>query len=433
MKKIPALFIYTLLIIGCISCGRSTITDVKDYGRYLQPGHSNAALQLIDTDLLFWNTRLEQMPGDIISSSRIAGLLSRRFSYSGDIREVKEADSIYRSVNVINRVNSSATYRALAANCVIQHQFQQAKMYIDSAMRLGDDKYLTILMQFDVWMELGRYYEARWALNSLADKKSFEYLIREAKYKDHVEGDLDAAIQLMEQAFEEVKNNPALWLWTKSNLGDMYGHANRFRDSYRSYLDVLAKDPHYYHALKGIAWLAFSHDKDVAGAKRIVLYLQQQHPVPDYDLLLAEFAEFEGDDIAKDRYLQTYMSATQNPLYGGMYNKYTFGLLIDDLHNPERALHIAQREVSNRPTPEAYCWLSWAYCQNGDSQQGMQTARHYVENKCFEPGAAYYLGLIYKAGGNTVIAKKYLKAAKESSFELGPVVSKHIDQLLANL
>jgi tetratricopeptide (TPR) repeat protein len=288
-------------------------------------------------------------------------------------------------------------------------------------------------MQFDVMMELGKYYAARKALNSLTDKKSFEYLIREAKYKDHAEGNLDEAIRLMEQAFEVVKSNPVGWLWTKSNLGDMYGHANRFSESYQCYLEVLAKDPHYYHALKGIAWLAFSHDRDAEQAKEILLFLKQQHPVPDYDLLLAEIASFQGDKIANTRHLSNYLSATQNALYGGMYNKYTFSLQSGELNNPQRALQIAQQEVHNRPTPEAFSWLAWAYCQNGDVNKAMQTARYFVENKCFEPNAQYYLGMIYKAGGNEAAARKYLKAAKESAYELGPAVSEHVDQLLANL
>lgn len=41
-------------------------------------------------------------------------------------------------------------------------------------------------MEFDVAMESGNRYLARKALNSLAVKNSFDYLIREAKYKDHV-------------------------------------------------------------------------------------------------------------------------------------------------------------------------------------------------------------------------------------------------------
>jgi hypothetical protein len=63
----------------------------------------------------------------------------------------------------------------------------------------------------------------------------------------------------------------------------------------------------------------------------------------------------------------------------------------------------------------------------------MQTARLYVANKCFEPDALFYLGKIYQAGGQKSIARKYLKAAQKSSYELGPVVSKQITEILRAL
>lgn len=435
MNKLFIHIIYLSFIFLFVACHQSPITRISDYEQYLQLNR-NSGLQFIDGELTFWSSRLQKMPGDIISSSKIAGLLTRRFSYSGDIREIKKADSLYKAVNLLNHINSSSTYRSLAANCITQHQFMQAEKYIDSALRLGDDKFLTVLMEFDVTMELGEYSRARRALNSLADKTSFEYLIRKAKYADHVEGNLDGAngaISLMEEAYEKEKNNPALYLWIKSNLGDMYGHANRFRESYQCYLDVLKRDPNYYHALKGIAWLAFSHDKDVTHAKQILHYLQMKHPVPDYELMLSEIANYENDSAGKEQHLQNYLSATHNVLYGGMYNKYSFHLESGELDNARKAFEIARQEVYNRPTPESYSWLAYAYCKNGDIPKATEIARVYVENKCFEPDAKYYLGMIYQRAGNYSKARKYLLTAKESSFELGPVIARHIDHLLDKL
>jgi tetratricopeptide (TPR) repeat protein len=432
MKKI----FYSLLIGMFIitSCQQQRITHPEDYATYLQE-QPNTHLQQLDTEMVFWKNKLASAPGDIISENKIASLLTRRFAYSGDITEIHKVDSLYLQVNHLNHTTSSGTFRSLAANCITQHRFQQAQLYIDSALVLGDDKYQTVLMEFDIAMELGNRYRARKALNSLADKTSFEYLIREAKYKDHAEGDQDAAIALMEKAYDKIKDNPspALYLWIKSNLGDFYGHANRYRESYQCYLDVLAKDPHYYHALKGIAWLAFSHDKDVANARKIVAYLQQQHPVPDYELLLSQMAAAGQDSMDCKQHIDKFIAATNDKLYGGMYNKYLFAIEADELNDAGRCLEIAQQGVAHRPTPEAFSWLAWAYCRNGNVKQAMETARLYVANKCFEPDALYYMGKIYQAGGQTAMAKKYLKAARVSAYELGPVVSNRINESLKTL
>src|SRR5581483_4547546 len=303
-----------ILLVTLYSCHQQPVTNPKDYAAYLTIS-TNQQLQRIDTEMDFWKKRLAHAPGDMVAESKIASLLTRRFAYSGSMTEIHTADSLLQQVNKLNRTSSSGTFRSLAANCITQHRFLQAQQYIDTALALGDNKYVTVLMEFDVAMELGNRYRARKALNSLADKNSFEYLIRAAKYKDHAEGNLSEAIVLMEKALATIKDNPspALYLWTESNLGDLYGHANRYAASYQCYLNVLQKDPSYYHALKGIAWLVFSHDKDVANARKIVAYLQQRHPVSDYELLLLQMSDWEHNTAAKQEHTGKFMALTHNP------------------------------------------------------------------------------------------------------------------------
>jgi tetratricopeptide (TPR) repeat protein len=438
MNRIVALVTATIFIFLQFSCkylpGGKKIVQSDDYKKYLQSDKTNKSLHKIDEEIDFWNKRLEKTPDDIISQTKIAGLLTSRFQYSGNIKEIIKADSLYKIANQLNKVNSSGTYRSLATNCITRHQFQKAKLYVDSALKLGDDKYVTLLIQFDVAMELGDYRLAKQLLQELGNKNRFEYLIREAKYKDHVEGNLDEAIILMERAFEKIKetNNVSLYCWTKSNLGDLYSHANQFKQAYQSYLNVLAIDPAYYHCLKGIAWLAFSHDKNTTEAKLILKYLKEQHPVPDYDLLLAEIADYEYDTIAMKQYLSLYTSATQNGDYGDMYNKYNFNLAADEFSNYDEAFAIAQTEVNNRPTPESYHQLAWIYFKKGDLKKANEISNTYVINRCFEPEVLYRTAIIYQNNGKTKKAIELMNMANESAFELGPAISKKIDIALKN-
>jgi len=429
----------TLLFSLISSCSLFTqndkITNLKDYEQYLQPGKEKVQLKKIDSEIAFWQKRFSSSSDDIVARTKIASLFTQRFSYSGNIHEIHQADSIYQLVNHLNRKNSSGTFRSLAANCITQHKFLQAQLYIDSALNLGDDKYQTVLMEFDVALELGNKIRATKALNTLTDINDFSYLIRESKYKDHVEGDLNEAILIMEQAWEKIKdgNNNSIKLWTKSNLGDLYGHANRYKESYQCYLEVLAKDPEYYHALKGIAWLAFSKDKNINEAKHIIHYLRQQHPVPDYDLLLSEIASYENKPMEKLNWEQQFIKKISNVMYGDMYNKYLFNLQANELNDPKAALTLAQKETGNRRTGEAFSWLAWAYLKNGQKEKALKTAQYYVEEKCFEPDAVYYLGKIYLANGDNKKAKKYLEEAYESSYELGPSAKNEIKEVLKQL
>ncbi len=413
--------------------GNIKVTDEKDYAAYLRnDGTSAGGLQFIDAELAFWMQRLQKNPGDIVSELKIAKLFASRYHYSGNIAEIKKSDSIYKNANLLQSKTGSSVYRSLAANCVTQHRFKQAQLYLDSALAMGDDKVLSLQQQFDVALELGDVSLAKGILYKTGGKNDFSYLIRKAKFSDHAEGNLDEAITTMETALAKVieMDNKELYCWAKTNLGDMYSHANRYSDAYRCYTDVLKKDDHYYHALKGIAWLAFSHDKNTTAAKKILTWLQQHHPVPDYELMLAQIAASENDTAAEKMHTSKFIAEVQRPEYGDMYNKYLFYLYSDQLSNPEMAMKIAQTEVNNRPTGESYNFLCWAYYKNGDLAKALETAKQHVENKCFEPDAVYHLGVLYKAAGDAAKANQYLKDAVESSFELGPWYAEQIKAAL---
>ena len=431
MKKHILLYLISALLLSCTSNER--ITNPADYNVYLQNNGRENKLTSIDAEIDFWKARLQKVHDDFVSRSKLAGLLEKRFVYSGNVTELLQADSIYRLVNQIQSKNSSGTFRSLAANSIKLHKFKQAQKYIDSALALGDDRYLSLLIQFDIAIELGNRYKAKEVLARLGNKNGFDYLIRAAKYADHVDGDLDEAIGLMERAVKEVESNESLCLWAKANLGDMYGHANRLSESYQCYLHVLSKDPQYYHAIKGIAWLAFSGDKNPGEAKRIIFSLRKLHDIPDYILLLSETAAFENNEKERDQYIAEFFSVVTSASYGDMYNKYIFSLQSDVFNHADQALSIAKKEIDNRPNAEAYSWLAWAHFRQGNMKEAIRIARAKVENKSFDPEVLYRIGIIYKNSGEKNKAKLYLNHAMSSGYELGPLTEKDIAKALQTL
>ena len=400
-----------------------TVTKASDYDKYMHISSTDSmrSLQRIKTDMDFWMQRLKKDPEDAVAKASLAGLYSVRFKTVGDISDIHTSDSLYLVANPLFKINSSSLYRSLATNCITQHKFLQAQLYLDTALSMGDDLYFTYLMRCDVAMELGDLYMAEQALKHIADKNSFDYLIREVKLLDH-KGDLDVAVKKMESATQKAveSKKDVLFLWAKTNLADMYGHANRFRESYQCYLDVLEKSPEYLYALKGIAWLAFSHDKNTAEAKRILNYLTALHPVPDYDLLLAEIAAYENDGSAAKNLQTRFITTVSDSLYGDMYNKYIFYLMIDVDKDFGKALKIAQEEVNNRPTSQSYDLLAWAYYNMGRKEESFKIAKTFVEDRNYEPDALYHLGVIYAHNGDLKKAKHFIREAESSAFELGP-------------
>jgi tetratricopeptide (TPR) repeat protein len=208
----------------------------------------------------------------------------------------------------------------------------------------------------------------------------------------------------------------------------MYGHDGQIRKSYQTYLRALENDPADMHALKGIAWIAFSHDQNTEEAKRILQFLQTVHPIPDYELLLAEIAAFENDSVAQKDHEAKFLSRAGLPMYGNMYKKYICEL---QSSSPE-SIDIARAEIQERPHPLSYDLLAWTSFQNGETKQALDLVETHVLNQTEEPTALLHSGLILKANGQQQKARKYLLAALESEFELGPVAADEIRTQLTN-
>ena len=121
------------------------------------------------------------------------------------------------------------------------------------------------------------------------------------------------------------------------------------------------------------------------------------------------------------------------PEYKNMYHKYLATLEAEEFENPDAAVSIAMEEIANRPTPQSYDLLAWAYYHQNNFPEALSIATRQVENQTFEPEAFYHLGMIYQANGNNEKASYYLNEALASEFELGPSISKKIKTALKNL
>lgn len=205
------------------------------------------------------------------------------------------------------------------------------------------------------------------------------------------------------------------------------------KKSYETYLEALTYNPADLHSLKGIAWIAFSHDKNTAEATRILTFLQEIHPVPDYDLLLAELATYEGDLEKANQYEQSFASEASQAKYGNMYKSYLCLLHAETEEKAPEAVIIAQEEVLERPHPMSYHLLAWTTLQEGHPTAALDILEKYVVDQTEEPDALYHAGIIFKENGYKKTARKYLNAALDASFELGPLVTADIKSQLKQL
>jgi tetratricopeptide (TPR) repeat protein len=414
-----------------MSCdNKKKIANPGDYNFFMKPGVFREQVSNTREQLRFWEQRLQKDTGNFVDMLEMAWCHLHIFKIEGEVNNLKKADSLLkRSSGKLNNTDPEMLF-ALAQNSITQHQFRQASYYNQQAGERGGTKYKNHLVGFDTKMELGELMLASGEIEKLRDKSAFDYLIRKSKLEDK-KGHLDQGIELMEQAFEKVKNaGKSVYCWTLSNLADMYGHAGRVQEAYDAYLKVLNKDSSYMYALRGIAWIAYSHDHNAKEAKRILQFISGQTNMPDLLLRLSEMEKWEGNDRAKMKYISEFMDEVTKPGYGDMYNKYLIQVYTNEYRDFDKAEQLAEEEIVKRATPETYDWLAWVCYNRGDIEKAYLLSNNYVYKRNFEPDALMHTALVFSAAGKKEKAKELLEECLAGSFELGPVKTKFIQAQL---
>lgn len=430
MKPFKHIAILLLLVIT-VSCGKNEkqITQKKDYNAYLE-NTENERLDLVKSDYAFWKKKLEKEPNQFPYFAKAAASQSQIFNLTGEIEALVEAENYLIKVNESTSFNNAGYLRALARNYISQHRFREALGLLKKAETNGENLKGTQNMLFDVQMELGNFEIAKTYLEKTRKEGCFDYLIRLSKWSDH-RGNLEAAIKYMEQAkaIAESSNVSSTKQWVYTNLADYYGHAGRINDSYQHYLKALQLNPDDAYAKKGIAWIVYSYERNPDEALNILNTVTTNYNSPDYHLLKAEIAEFQGDQVLKDEQMALYKKAVSNPLYGAMYNKHNTLLWAENPTQTAEALRIAIEETQNRPTPQSYDLLAWVHYNQGETQKAHDVAIQHVSGKTSEPDVLFHLAKIYKANNKHDEVKKLKKELLESSFELGPLTTEEIKKL----
>ena len=430
MKKLYFI-IALLLTIIMSSCSKEStkIINPQDYNKYLD-SKENKSLNFAQSEISFWQSKFDKAEGQFSYLSQISSNYSKLFEITANIDYLKKSEELLIKSNEASNYGNIETIRSLAKNYISQHRFKEALALANKALANGEGMLETQNLLFDIQMELGNYAEAKKALKAIYNMKSFDCLIRMAKWRDHL-GDLKTAISLMKNAatIAEYNDTKELKISAYSYLADLSGRANKIKESYTYYLKTLNIDPNNIDALKGIAWIAFSQEKNTKEANRILNIISKKHNSPDLYLFKSEIANYQNDTKSRTKNLNSYFALLKNPNYGVMYNKYSALLFEDDKNTVVKALQIAQQEIANTPTPESYDLLAWTYLKLGENKKAFEIAQKYVANQSFNPKIKFHLASIYKANKmNDKIAP--IKAELiNCKFELGPNMISKINQL----
>ena len=429
MKSVIPIFL--LIILGILSCKNTEkpIVNPLFTDSLIEHYRVSRLEKIVNADLDFWQKRLDSTPGSYTALTRYAGDLTQKFHFYGDMQTLLQADSILRLVNKESNEKEAGILRSLASLNITRHRFKEADSFVQKALVIGSEKYASVLLFFDTQFELGSYILADQALRSCAATNEFGYFFRLSKWK-HLKGETDSAVYYMKKAAEWAGTSMMLKQTALSNMADLYMHEGQLQKANKLYVENLRQNAADFHSLQGLGRIALIKDNNIKAAEKIFLFIGSKNKLPDAIYNLEWMAEQKGDTLLQRKYAMEFAGKASETVYGGMYHKYLVELYTSVLPFPDKALAIAENELSNRSTPQTYAWYVWCLHKTNQDTKAMEVFKLKVSGKPLEALELYWMGKMMKDLGKKYNAGEFFKAADKNRYDLSPSKQKDLAWLL---
>ena len=319
-----------------------------------------------------------------------------------------------------------------ASLAAARHDFAEALALTDRALAVNAFSATTFAVRSDALTELGRYDDARTAIQQLLDLRPGLDGYTRASYAFELRGEVDRAKALLEQAVEQAAA-PADVAFAQYYLGELAWNSGDVDAADAAYADGLAADPTSLPLLAGRAKVLAARD-ETAAAEQEYAAVVARLPLPEHLLAYGELLEATGKtEQAQEQY--AVLRATQQ-LYAanGQDVDTELALFEADHGAPADAVARASAAYAKRPqavfTQDAY---AWALHVAGRSAEALPIAKAATRLGLRQPALYYRLGAVAAAAGDTATAKAALTKALELNPRFSPLHAPRAQALLRSL
>jgi tetratricopeptide (TPR) repeat protein len=375
----------------------------------------SATSNQLDRAIAFFELRLEDRPGDILTPGALADRYMMRFGRDRNIDDVTRAESVLQQG--LDRLPEHPSFVArMTAVHIARHEFPEA---LDAArwawartQRASANGPL-----FDAWFEVGQYDSAAAALNRM-NPNTFSYLIRRARFAEQL-GDLDTATRAIARACraDEARAN-TLGAWCAVRQGTIDAANGSWKRAAELFHFALEEIPEYPPAIAGLAASELGRG-NLSAAHDLYDRLTRVPGGAEAYLFLARIAEMRGDTGQAGRHRKAFEDRTEDARYGRGYWSHRARLFAQQ-GRIDSALVLAEKDLEQRPGPEAYHTLAVVLLAAGRAADAQEAMTRVFTWGPGGPEALYHAGLIALANGRAREGHEYLQWALNDPAGLSP-------------
>jgi tetratricopeptide (TPR) repeat protein len=344
-------------------------------------------------------------------------------AYLQKVRETGDAGFYARAQGAVDRALSlrpddAGALTQRSALELSRHDFQAGLRDALRARALAPTVVAPFGAVVDALVELGRYPQARKALQEMVDRKPNLAAYARVSYFRELHGDFDGALAAMRAAVSAGGAVPEQDAYVRSLLGGLELQKGRIDVAVREYRDALEAVPAYPAAEAGLAQADVARGRlapAIARLRRVVDRL----PLPSYVIALGEAQAAAGDRAGAAQSFALVRAETMLQQRAGVNADVELALFEADHGSPRRAVALGRRAWAAAPSVRSADALGWALHRAGHSRAALGWARRALALGSRDPAFLTRAGLIAHSAGEPRLAARWLASAREGRAALG--------------
>jgi tetratricopeptide (TPR) repeat protein len=328
---------------------------------------------------------------------------------TADAGYLTRAEQAYRGALARDRRDAQAVV-GLGTLAAARHDFRAALRYGLAARGLEPDSIAPYPAIVDAYVELGRYADARRALQRFVDLKPGLASYARVSYFRELHGDLRGAAQALELAVSAGGNTPENTAYVQVLLGNLEFTRGRLGAAAHAYDAALASLPGYAPADAGLARVQAARGNLDAAIERLRGVVERR-PLPEYAIALAE-TEIAADRRNEARVDLDVVRAEQRLLAANGVNTDVELAIFDADHGvAEHGVAVARRAWHAAPSVRSADALGWTLTRAGRPAEGLGYARRALRTGSRDPLFLYHAGIAARDANRTREARTLLSKA----------------------
>lgn len=287
-----------------------------------------------------------------------------RAAWSADPKDAALAGELVQRA-MDNRPQDARSWVLKAWNEMSAHRFADALQAVRQAHALGPATVISLGLESDALVELGRYDEALVTVQRMLNRDPALPALSRAAHLRFLHGDTEGAIALLREAPVVARAGSPERFKVQLQLAELYLHLEDVSAAQSWAGQAAATLPDRTEVLAMQARIAAAQE---AHQDALALYLRAQeiHPSPEYALGAWRAARAVGDSTTQRRQQRLLEGmARLDAMQGGLYRRVFIEFVGGQPEHLQEAQRLARTEVDERPDLYSHAWMAWTLMRAG--------------------------------------------------------------------